>query len=227
MRDDPDFQAYRDQWFRQYDALNYGTNLSSRILLSTHRLIEKPFSPSDHFGRVLEVGAGTAIHLKFVRHRFDEYVITDLAGETIDRAMANEWHDGKVRAERQDAARLTYPDHSFDRLIATHVLEHLYRPHEVLHEWNRVVRPGGVLSLILPCDPGLLWRVGRQFGPRRRARSAGLDYDYWMAREHVNPIQNLVCFIKYYFDDITEEWWPMRLPLPDLNLIYAVTIRKS
>jgi len=73
----------------------------------------------------------------------------------------------------------------------------------------------------------LMWRLGRLFGPRRRARSTGLDYDYWMAREHVNPIHNLVGFIEYYFEDITEEWWPMRLPLPDLNLIYAVNIRKS
>src|SRR3546814_1644399 len=72
---------------------------------------------------------------------------------------------------------------SVDRLIACHVLEHLHHPHDVLREWYRVLRKGGVLSILLPCDPGVLWRVGRMFGPRANAERAGIEYDYWMARE--------------------------------------------
>ena len=104
----------------------------------------------------------------------------------------------------EDATKLSFENASFDRLIATHVLEHLYRPHEVLREWARVLRPGGTLSIVLPCDPGLLWRIGRRFGPRARAHAQGIPYDYAMAREHVNSITNLVTFINYYFSDIEQ-----------------------
>jgi len=111
------------------------------------------------------------------------------------------------------------------RVIATHVLEHLINPHEILREWTRVIKPGGTLSLVLPCDPGFAWRFGRMIGVRKRAETAGLEYDYWMAREHVNSIYNLNTFINYYYKDVKATWWPLRVPLPDLNLIYAANIK--
>ena len=63
-------------------------------------------------------------------------------------------------------------------------------------------------------------------GPRARARDAGIDYDYWMAREHVNPINNLVVFIRYYFSEVVEAWHPTRLPFPDMNLFYLCHVTK-
>ncbi|HSM42956.1 MAG TPA: class I SAM-dependent methyltransferase, partial [Afifellaceae bacterium] len=153
------------------------------------------------------------------------YWLTDGNPNMLDKARARFGDDGRFRYQCEDATRLSFATGSFDRLIATHVLEHLVHPHEVLREWARVVRPGGTLSLVLPCDPGLAWRLGRHLGVRRRAESAGIAYDYWMAREHVNSIFNLVTFVRYYYDDYRETWWPLRVPFADLNLIYAVNLR--
>jgi phosphatidylethanolamine/phosphatidyl-N-methylethanolamine N-methyltransferase len=75
---------------------------------------------------------------------------------------------------------LSVPSASFDRLIATHVLEHLPKPERVLREWARVVRPGGTLSLILPCDPGLARRLGRHFGPHPQAEAASPTITVWL-----------------------------------------------
>jgi phosphatidylethanolamine/phosphatidyl-N-methylethanolamine N-methyltransferase len=132
-----------------------------------------------------------------------------------------------VAVAREDVTRLSFGDASFDRLIACHVLEHLYRPHEVLREWHRVLRRGGTMSILLPCDPGLMWRLGRSFGPRANAERSGIEYDYWMAREHVNPIGNLVTFIRYYFPAVRETWYPARIPSTDLNLFYLCHITKT
>jgi len=126
----------------------------------------------------------------------------------------------------QDAAKTTYKDGTFDRLIASHVLEHIPDPVQALAEWDRVVKPGGVISIVLPCDPGMLWRLGRHLGPRRSATKAGIEYDYNQAIEHVNSIFNLVVFIQYHFDNIKEYWHPFRVPLPDVNLFYICHIRK-
>lgn len=49
-----------------------------------------------------------------------------------------------------DAATIPKPDHSFDFLISSHCLEHHSDTLKVLHEWIRVIKPGGVLFLILP-----------------------------------------------------------------------------
>ena len=138
---------------------------------------------------------------------------------------ADQLLNNSVVIEKQDATSLTYSDHSFDRLIATHVLEHLPNPVQVLKEWNRVIRPQGVISIVLPCDPGMLWRLGRHLGPRRNAKKLGIAYDYLQAAEHINSIFNLIVFIRHHYEDVSELWYPTRVPVPDLNLFYVCHIR--
>ncbi len=226
IRPDPSFDDYHRRWLGAYERNNYDNSLSGSVLTRTHDLIERDLDPDQHISQVLEVGAGTGVHLAFVRHEFDRYVMTDHSATTLERAEIPAALRPKVEFDTVDAAKLHYPDDSFDRVIATHVLEHMQNPHAVIREWCRVLRPGGVLSLILPCDPGLAWRIGRYFGPRKKATGSGIDYDYWMAREHVNSINNLVTFVRFYFDDRRERWWPLPfIGLPDINLIYAVNAR--
>ena len=225
MRSEPDFDRYLIQFEANYEKLNYSNNLSSRVLDHSHHVLESMYSKSDHFPKVLEIGAGTGKHIDTVRHSYDEYVITDGNPKMLDQARAGHSDNKYVRFRVADARELQFSDHSFDRVIATHVLEHLIDPHEIIREWTRVLKPGGTLSLVLPCDPGIAWRLGRNIGVRRRAQSAGMEYDYWMAREHVNSIYNLVTFIDYYFEDKRTSWWPMKLPFADINLIYAANIK--
>ena len=173
------------------------------------------------------MGAGTSAHLEHVRHSFDEYWITDRSMPFLEQVYEPlaESIKGRVHVACEDATMLSYSDASFDRLIAAHVLEHIHPPHVTLREWSRVVRPGGEITLVLPCDPGLWWRLGRSLVSRPKFKRAGLDYDYWMAREHVNPINNLVALVRYYFDDVSEIWWPFGIPSIDLNLFLITHIR--
>jgi ubiquinone/menaquinone biosynthesis C-methylase UbiE len=216
----PDYEALVARWLENYDRSNYDKGLSASILKNTHRLIERPFGPDTHLAHVLEVGAGTLAHLPFVRHRFDRYIASDHDQMVLDAISDRELAAG-VELMKLDGSILPFDDNCFDRLIATHVLEHVPFPHLAIQEWVRVVKPGGVISLILPCDPGWLWRFGRNLGPRKQAEKAGLPYDYYMAREHINSIFNLGTLLNYHFPKRQVTWWPLRVPLPDLNLIYA------
>jgi SAM-dependent methyltransferase len=45
---------------------------------------------------------------------------------------------------------LPVPDESQDFVVSSHVLEHFTDPVKALLEWNRVVRPGGVIFMIVP-----------------------------------------------------------------------------
>lgn len=222
----PDHAAYLRQWASLYEKRNYDTGLAGYFLRKSHQWSEADFGPGNHFARVLEVGAGTGMHLRFVRHSFDEYLMTDLNPPLIAQAeLPGQTMLGRVRTAQEDATRLSFDDDSFDRVVAAHVLEHLSSPHDVLCEWVRVLKPGGVLSLVLPCDPGISWRMGRYLHARRKFIEAGLNYDYWMAREHINPINNLVAFVRHYFTDVHERWLPMRIPSIDLNLFYVAHIK--
>lgn len=48
------------------------------------------------------------------------------------------------------ATALPFHDHTLDYVLASHVLEHVANPIAALEEWYRVVRPGGVIYLIVP-----------------------------------------------------------------------------
>ncbi len=224
MNPDIDIEEHSRVFAENYGKLNYDKSLVGTMMRHSHTLAERPYGPDRHFSRVLEVGAGTGEHLKFVRHGFDDYVMTDF-NPTMLGQIDSGGHRGRVTIEKQDATRLDVPDNSVDRLIATHVLEHLPHPHNVLREWHRVLKPGGIMTLVLPCDPGLMWRTGRHLGPRRRAQRLGMNYDYVMAREHINSVWNLVSLVRYYFDDVSEAWSPLGVPLPDFNLFYVCQIR--
>lgn len=228
MRADPDYDDYLSKWAALYEGKNYDEGMAGYFLTKSHVWCEAAFDENRKFGQVLEVGAGTGVHLKHVRHKFDRYVMTDLNAPFLDAAaLKQHQHGDKVVAMAQDATKLEFGDATFDRVIGAHVLEHLPKPHEVLREWERVLKPGGILSLVLPCDPGFAWRLGRAVGARGKFVKAGIEYDYWMAREHINAINNLVAFVRYYFKGRVQELWrPMIVPSMDMNLFYIAHITK-
>lgn len=229
--EDPAWLDYRARFAEVYDRSNYASPLQSAVMRASHRLTERPFGERDRFSQVLEIGAGTGEHPGFVRHGFDRYVLSDADPKTLEiaRGKLAARYGTRLEYEVQGGERLGYADDSFDRLIAVHVLEHIHRPHLALKEWARVVKPGGMLSILIPCDPGAAWRLGRRLGPRKRALAQGIDYDYVMAREHVNSSNNLIAFFRHYFSERTEAWWPFPFPAIDLNLFFVchAVVRKA
>ena len=223
LNEDQAWLDYRARFADVYDESNYASPLQSAVMRASHRLTEKNFKDHDHFAKVLEIGAGTGEHLGFVRHTFDQYILSDLDAKTLEvsKRKLNDKLSDKLKFETQCGEGLSYADNSFDRLIATHVLEHIYQPHLALKEWARVVKNGGVLSILIPTDPGMAWRLGRHLGPRKNAIAQGIDYDYVMAREHVNSCNNLIALLRHYFPNRTESWWPIPVPSIDLNLFFV------
>ena len=210
-----------------YDDITYSDNsLVSYVNKTGHRLVERPFGHSSHFSRVLEVGAGSGIHLNFVRHRFDEYHLTDVNNKLLRRAHKRHSDREGLVFHNCSALDLDYADESFDRVISIYTLEHLATPHLALKEWRRVLKPGGILSISIPTEGGIAWNLGRFLTTRRSFRKIGLDLDYIIAREHVNACYRLVAFIRHYFPSRRETWFPFYLPVPHINLIFATTIQK-
>ena len=64
MRTDPSYEDYLAQWSALYEGKNYDEGLAGYFLAKSHQWCESAFGPDRHFGRVLEVGAGTGISAK-------------------------------------------------------------------------------------------------------------------------------------------------------------------
>tara|TARA_R110001599_G_scaffold9518_4_gene47185 strand:- start:3079 stop:3777 length:699 start_codon:yes stop_codon:yes gene_type:complete len=228
FNEDKAWVDYKERFSDIYDDLNYSSGLQGFVMRSGHFSSEKKWSSSDRFNRVLEIGSGTGEHLPYIRHSFDEYILSDQneSALTIAKEKLKNFHKGKLRFEIQKGANLAYPDETFDRVIACHVLEHIYMPHLAIKEWCRVLKNEGILTILIPTDPGLAWRLGRNFGPRKNALKKGISYDYVMAREHVNSCNSLVAILRHYFPDSSESWWPFHIiSSMDLNLFYIFHAR--
>lgn len=54
----------------------------------------------------------------------------------------------QINAEATDLAEITHD--SYDFVLSCHSLEHVANPLKALFEWNRVIKPGGALILVVP-----------------------------------------------------------------------------
>ena len=136
-----------------------------------------------------------------------------------------------IKAYSYDGAKLPFSNNFFDRIIISQCLEHVNEPENFLFEMMSKLKEGGVLSISLPTDPGLLWRLGRLFIKHfivsRTYNVSKEEYEYINATEHINPIFNLIALIKYNFkNQLDETFLPFRIKLADLNLFYNVHITK-
>lgn len=91
-------------------------------------------------GRVLDVGCGRKPYRHLVPA--EEYLGVDIdTPVTRELAAADVYYDGR---------RLPFTDASFDAVICSQVLEHVFTPGDFLAEIRRVLRPGGRLLLTTP-----------------------------------------------------------------------------
>ena len=181
---------------------------------------------------ILEIGAGTSPQINYLKHDYKKYIFLENSIYAIKFLKKKFKSNSKVDFKYYDGKKLPFQKESIDRIIISHVLEHIPNPEAYLEKMFYILKKGGILSIALPSDPGLLWRLGRFFLRLTKVKNKlGLsldEYDYMIANEHVNSIFNLVSIVKYkYKKNILEEsYLPFHIKLLDLNLFYNLTLKK-
>ncbi|MGB7078129.1 MAG: methyltransferase domain-containing protein [Xanthobacteraceae bacterium] len=112
-------------------------------------------------GRVLEVGVGTGISLP---HYSKDCRLcgVDISAPMLRKAEERVAEFGLTNVEGlwvMDAESLTFPDSSFDVVVAQYVVTTVPNPEATLDEFARVLKPGGEIVLVS--------RVGAEAGLRR------------------------------------------------------------
>ena len=182
--------------------------------------------------KVLEIGAGSSPHLKYVKHKYERYIFLENSKFAINFLKKKFCNDKKLKFKSYDGKKIPYNKNYFDRIIISHVLEHVPDPEIFLAEMMIKLKKNGILSISLPSDPGLLWRIGRfflkLFTVKNKLNITNLEYDYMIASEHINSIFNLISIIKYKYkyNMISEQYLPFKIKILDFNLFYNVTLKK-
>ncbi len=181
---------------------------------------------------ILEIGAGTSPHIKYLMHDFKKYIFLENSKFAINFLKKKFYNEKKINFKIYGGKIIPFKDQYFDRIIISHVLEHISNPELFLEEMMKKLKKNGILSIALPTDPGVLWRFGRfflkLFQVKRKLNISNLEYDYMIASEHVNSIFNLFSIIRYKYKKniVKEQYLPFKLRILDCNLFYNVTLKK-
>lgn len=96
----------------------------------------------------LEIGCGNGKGARVIKKLFSPTTIAaiDLDPRMIDLARRGN-RDSSISYQVMDAARLDFPDHSFDAVFDFGIIHHIPNWRDCLRELSRVVKPGGELLL--------------------------------------------------------------------------------
>jgi len=227
------------RYYREHFQRVNGQGITGIATAVVHRALERPFTQKHFFPSVLELGSALGGHARFVRHGFDEYILTDIADHGIDLQGLQSTRgtgDGaqQFRFQLEDIHSLSYEEQRFDRVVHTCLLHHLEDPERAMNEVRRVLRLGGVASFHLPCDPGLAYRGLQRITAGRRIRSTlrkhkfSIEYGYLRAVEHRNHYSALIALAQHTFgrDQMRIRHYPLPFNAWNLNLFTIVQVKK-
>ena len=226
---------YKKNFFEKKISKNYSKyqnqGLVGYLMEICHKSLENKYIKKN--GVVLEIGPGTSPHIRYLNGNFDKYFMLDSSLFTINFLKKKFKKNKNIIIKRSINSSIPFQNNYFDRIIMSHVLEHISDPENFLFKILSKLKKGGHLSISLPTDPGFLWRLGRfyqkAFNVKNELNLNNQDYDYMIATEHVNSIFNLTSILKYNFKNniVCEEFWPFKfVKFVDFYLYYNLTINK-
>ncbi|WP_095697248.1 class I SAM-dependent methyltransferase [Candidatus Planktophila versatilis] len=192
-----------------------------------HKVMEKPFR-SNAGSHILELGFGEGEHIGFVSQGYERYLATDIDADRLNRIKGFLPSSASVLA--CDALALPFEDAIFDRVIATCLIAHLSNPEQAMIEWRRVLKPGGKLTMYVPCEPGLSLRLFRKLFTAPKAKKLGFDgFNLYISRDHINDAFRVLNIAAEVFraDSFKQVFRPFFFRSWYLNLFCIVQISKA
>jgi SAM-dependent methyltransferase len=174
--------------------------------------------------RTLEIGSGLGEHLalepQFARQG---YVATELRPEMADRIAQRHPDVEVVAADCQQ--RFPYEDHSFDRVLAIHVLEHLPNLPAAIAEAHRLLKPDGRFVIVIPCEGGLAYSLARRISAQRIfERRYKMPYKWFIESEHINLPDEIREECAVFFREQRVRHFPLVAPVTTLNLVIGLEL---
>ena len=186
--------------------------------------------------RLLDLGCGFGRHAFEALRRGATVVACDMAYPELTQVLATAdamREAGEIApglsctSVNGDGTRLPFADASFDRIIASEVMEHVPDDMAALDELTRVLRPGGTIAITIPAElpEKICWKLSDEYHApfvagghvriysetelRDKMRTAGLapsgshrahalHAPYWWLRCAVGPTNDTNPLVKAY-----------------------------
>jgi SAM-dependent methyltransferase len=218
-------QLTAEQQHIRNDFMNYW----HQVLPNRYGVIEKfnhgyPLkSYSAQTIRTLEIGAGRGEHGYYENLSTQEYVALELRDEMAEAIKQEHPAINVIVGDCQE--RIDVPDDDFDRVLAIHVLEHLPDLPSALDEIQRVLKPGGLLSVVIPCEGGLAYTLARRISAQRIfEKRYKQSYAWFVACEHINLPSEIIPELSSRFAIRHRSFFPLMVPIVTLNLCIGLTL---
>jgi uncharacterized protein (UPF0276 family)/2-polyprenyl-3-methyl-5-hydroxy-6-metoxy-1,4-benzoquinol methylase len=104
--------------------------------------------------RILDIGTGTGLFLEVARDKGFDPVGLELNRATVDRLRENGFEIIDKPMENSDL-----PENDFDLVTLWEVLEHIMEPGQLLAHITSVLKPGGMLLVLVPNADSLVTRI--------------------------------------------------------------------
>jgi SAM-dependent methyltransferase len=178
---------------------------------------------------VLEIGPGNLPHRRFWKGKPAHYAVVDVNQEFLDQSLQVLEQDAiSTTSYLISSPMLHLEDESIDLIISFYSMEHMHPLNEYAREFARILRPGGQLVGGIPTEGGLAWGGGRFLTSRRYIhRHSGINYDKIICWEHPNFAEEILRTLEHHFAKVDVHFWPLRLPLIDVNLICSFVADKG
>lgn len=179
--------------------------------------------------RVLEVGPGSLPHRRFWHGKPSNYTVVDIKQEFINQSVQVLKQECIATASFVLTADvLPLDDESIDIIICFYSLEHMHPLENYLKEFQRILRHGGLLVGAIPCEGGLAWGSGRLLTSRRYIKNkSSINPDKIICWEHPNFADQILQSLACHFESVQLQFWPLRVPLIDFNLMCKFIYRKG
>jgi phosphatidylethanolamine/phosphatidyl-N-methylethanolamine N-methyltransferase len=222
----------QDFWYlNNYNRINataISGGIYSRILHKFLELPSKLLKEKTEGISILEVGANIGEHIPYVQSKWKNYTATDI--REPQEFQLEEIRKMGANFQVADVESLPFRDELFDRVIATCVFHHLENPENGFKEIRRVLKNQGSISILLPNDPGILYRILWKFTTLRNAGKSGLAASARInhARQHRNHYLGLMILLRENFkeDKIRVIGLPFIFRSYSLNILTVVYIKK-
>lgn len=102
---------------------------------------------------VLDLACGTGFGSDILaQHTTGEVIGGDIAAEAVEECSRT-WKRPNLKFAVLDGTALPYPDMHFDKVISFETIEHTTAYREMLREFHRVLKPGGIAFISTPNFP--------------------------------------------------------------------------
>lgn len=225
-------KSQRYCWPKSFTPLSPAEQKTSEDFMKQwHTILPKKFSiiekfnhqfpldtnPKENNIRTLEIGAGLGEHLSYEYLENQEYYCLELR-ENMGQEIKTRYPNIKLVIE-DCQKQLDFESSFFDRILAIHVLEHLPNLPAALREMHRLVKPEGTFSVVIPCDPGLAYHIGRKLSAERIFKKEyNMPYKPIIRREHINSPAEIISSLNEHFTIQKKEFFPLKVPSIHLNL---------